>query len=161
MEPLAMWRLMVAAQESRVRLDDDELREHMPQIRSWEDIWTRLRGNWDGYIREYRVFLILLLLASVADAASTVHFMMQRGAGAELHPAVRSVSYLFGPVLGPILGKAVQVVVVVVLTVYFRRRAIFIFVPVILLYAWAAWYNVWEHRLYYPNLLWILDCLAV
>jgi hypothetical protein len=133
----------------------------MAQLRSLEDIRTRLRENWDDYVREYRIFLILLLLASAADAASTVYFMVQRGAGAELHPAVRSVSYLFGPVLGPILGKAVQVVVVVVLTVYFRRRAIFIFVPVIILYAWAAWYNVWGHRLYYPNLLWILDCLAV
>ncbi|MEN6428033.1 MAG: hypothetical protein ABFE13_21990 [Phycisphaerales bacterium] len=133
----------------------------MPQIRSWEDIWTRLRDNWDGYVREYHILLVLLLLASLADAASTIHFMIQRGAGAELHPTVRSVSYLFGPVLGPILGKAVQVVVVVVLTVYFRRRAIFIFIPVIILYAWAAWYNVWGHHLYYPNLLWILDRLAV
>ena len=131
----------------------------MPQIRSWDDIRARLRDNWDGYVCEYRVFLLLLLLASLADAASTIHFMMQRGAGAELHPTVRSVSYLFGPVLGPIFGKAAQVVVVVVLTVYFRRRAIFI--PVIILYAWAAWYNVWGHHLYYPNLLRILDYFAV
>ena len=133
----------------------------MPQIRSWDDIWMRLQDNWNGYAREYRVFLVLLLLVSIADAASTVYFMSHRGAGAELHPAVRSVSFLFGPILGPMLGKAIQVVVVVVLTVYFRRRAVFIFIPVIILYAWAAWYNVWGHNLYYPNLLWILDYFAV
>jgi len=133
----------------------------MTQLRSWDDIWMRLQDNGNGYAREYRVLLVLLLLVSLADAASTIHFMMQRGAGAELHPTVRSVSYLFGPILGPLLGKAIQVVVVVVLTVYFRRRAIFIFIPVIILYAWAAWYNVWGHHLYYPNLLRILDYFAV
>ncbi len=133
----------------------------MPQIRSWDDIWMRLQDNWNGYVREYRVFLVLLLLVSIADAASTVCFMSHRGAGAELHPAVRSVSYLFGPILGPMLGKAIQVVVVVVLTVYFRRRAIFIFIPVIILYAWAAWYNVWGHSLYYPRLFTILEYLAI
>jgi len=133
----------------------------MSQMRSLDDIRIRLRENWDGYVREYRVFLVLLLLASLADMASTIHFMIQRGAGAELHPTVRFVSYLFGPVLGPMFGKAVQVVVVVVLTIFFRRRAIFIFIPVIILYAWAAWYNVWGHHLYYPNLLTILEYLAL
>jgi uncharacterized protein YacL len=133
----------------------------LSQLRSVEDIVRRLRENWSGYVRQYCVFLILVVLVSVADVASTIHFMQHAGPQVELHPTVRVLSESVGPVLGPLLGKAVQVIVLVVLTVFFRRRAIFIFIPVIILYAWAAWYNVWGHELYYPRLLHWLEYLAV
>jgi len=132
----------------------------MSQIRSLADVRTRLQDNWIGYVCQYRVFLVLLVLASLADMASTIHFMIRQGAGVEMHPTVRFVSYLFGPVLGPMFGKAVQVIVVIVLTVFFRRRAVFLFIPVIILYSWAAWYNVWGHNLYYPRLFTILEYLS-
>jgi len=133
----------------------------LSQLRSIDDVVTRLRENWVGYVHEYRVFLVLVVLASLADMASTMHFMLYAGPQAELHPTVRFLSEYLGPFLGPFLGKAIQVTVIIVVTVFLRRRAIFIFIPVIILYAWAAWYNVWGHHLYYPNLLWILDRLAV
>jgi hypothetical protein len=41
------------------------------------------------------------------------------------------------------------------------RRGIFIFIPVIILYAGAAWYDVWGHELYYPRLLHGLEYLAI
>jgi len=41
------------------------------------------------------------------------------------------------------------------------RRAIFIFIPVIILYAGAAWYDVWGHELYDPRLLHWLEYLAI
>jgi hypothetical protein len=47
----------------------------------------------------------------------------------------------------------------VALTIYLRRWAIYIFVAVIILYAWAAWYNIWGCDLYYPRLLDWLDRL--
>lgn len=125
------------------------------------DIVTRLRENWPGYVHEYRVFLVLVLLASLADMASTIHFMVHAGADVELHPTVRFVSEHFGPWLGPVLGKAIQVIVLVTVTVFLRRWAIFIFVPVIILYAWAAWYNVCGYQLYYPRLLHFLEVLAI
>jgi len=129
------------------------------RIRSARDIVERLRTNWRGYIREYRVFLILTVLAALADGASTVYFMLRAGADAEGHPAVRLVSAVFGPILGPIVGKLCQFIVVVGLTVYLRRCAAYIFVAVIVLYTWAAWYNVWGCELYYPRLLDWLDHL--
>jgi hypothetical protein len=133
----------------------------LSQLRSLNDIKVRLRENWVGYVHEYRIFLVLVLLASLADMASTIHFMVHAGADVELHPTVRFVSQYFGPWLGPVLGKAIQVTVIIVLTVFLRRQAVFIFIPVIILYFWAAWYNVWGYQLYYPRLLHLLEHLAI
>ncbi len=38
------------------------------RIRSASDIVERFRANWEGYARECRVFLILTVLAALADA---------------------------------------------------------------------------------------------
>ena len=130
------------------------------RINSMEDILGRFRVNWKGYIQQYRVFLILTILAALADAASTVYFMCRTGPDAEGHPAIRLISIVFGPVLGPIISKLCQLSVIVILTVYLRRWAIYIFVAVIILYAWAAWYNIWDCDLYYPRLLYWLDRLT-
>jgi len=99
------------------------------------------------------------VLAALADGASTAYFMLRAGADAEGHPAVRLVSAVMGSILGPIVGKLCQLIVVVGLTVYLRRWAAYIFVAVIVLYTWAAWYNVWGCDLYYPRLLDWLDHL--
>ena len=115
--------------------------------------------NWEGYIRKYRVLLVLTILAALADADSTVCFMCRTGPDAEGHSAIRLVSIVFGPVLEPIISKLCQLSVIVILTIYLRRWAIYIFVTVIILYAWAAWYNVWGCDLYYPRLLDWLDHL--
>ena len=133
----------------------------MSQIRSSRDVLTRFRENWVGFIRAYRIFLVLVVLASLADMASTIYFMLSQGPAAEGHPAVRMVSMAYGPVLGPILGKSIQFLTVLGITVFLRRWAVYIFVPVIILYAWAAWYNVWGYHLYHPNLLTILEHLAI
>ncbi len=133
----------------------------MSQLRSFNDVVTRLHENWVGYVQEYRIFLVLVVLASLADMASTIHFMLYAGPQAEFHPTVRFASELMGPVVGPVLGKAIQFTVIIVVTVFLRRWAIFIFVPVIILYSWAAWYNVWGYQLYYPRLLHILEHLAI
>ena len=61
----------------------------------------------------------------------------------------------------PAARKRWQVIVIITLTVFLRRWAIFIFVPVIILYTWAAWYNVWGYQLYYPRLLHLLEHLTI
>ena len=53
------------------------------------------------------------------------------------------------------------VYVLILVTVFLRRWAVFIFLPIIILYGWAAWYNVWGHELYYPRLLELLRYLAI
>ncbi len=122
---------------------------------------TRFRENWQGYVQRYRVFLILVLLASLADMGTTMYFMLVLGPEAEGHPMVRQVSHLFGPVLGPLLGKTVQFGVAIGITVFLRRWAFYIFVTLIILYSWAAWYNIWGHRLYYPMLLHLLERVGI
>ncbi|HUV63518.1 MAG TPA: hypothetical protein VMW24_06435 [Sedimentisphaerales bacterium] len=129
------------------------------RVRSISDIIERFRTNWSGYAHEYRLLLMLTVLVALADAASTVHFMLRAGPDAEGHPAIRLVSAGFGPILGPIVGKLCQFAAVVALTVYLRRWAAHIFVAVIILYTWAAWYNVWGCELYCPRLLEWLDHL--
>lgn len=129
------------------------------RINSIEDILKRFRINWEGYIRQCRFLLVLTILTALADAASTVYFMLKAGPDAESHPTIRLISIVLGPILGPILGKLCQLTVVVALTVYLRRWAIYIFVAVIILYTWAAWYNIWGSDLYYPRLLYWLDHL--
>jgi hypothetical protein len=137
-----------------------EFRNKSIRIRSVKDIVERFHVNSEGYIREYRIFLVLTIIAAVADAASTIYFMLRAGPHAEGHPAIRLVSTVFGPILGPIISKLFQLTVVVALTVYLRRLAIYIFIAVIVLYSWAAWYNVWGCDLYYPRLLDWLDRLS-
>ncbi|MEN6332698.1 MAG: hypothetical protein ABFE01_00470 [Phycisphaerales bacterium] len=130
-------------------------------MRSFRDVATRFRENWIGYVHEYRILLILVLLASLADMASTIYFMLSRGPAAEGHPAVRMFSEAYGPIFGPLLGKAVQFLTLIGVTVFLRRWALFIFVPIIILYTWAAWYNVWGHTLYEPRLIDWLEHLAI
>ena len=131
------------------------------QIRSFRDVMIRFRENWQGYVSQYRVFLVLAVIASLADMASTIWLMRVHGPGAEGHPVVRAYSYMFGPILGPMFGKAVQFFVIIGLTVFLRRWALHIFIAVVILYAWAAWYNVWGHELYYPRLLHIFYRLGL
>jgi hypothetical protein len=130
-------------------------------MRSFQDVVARFRENWVGYVNEYRLLLALVLLASLADMASTIYFMLSRGPAAEGHPAVRMFAEAYGPVFGPLLGKSVQFLTLIGVTVFLRRWALFIFIPTIILYTWAAWYNVWGHELYYPRLIQWLEHLAI
>mgnify|MGYP006954410844 CR=1 FL=1 len=133
----------------------------LSQMRSFRDVVIRFRENRIGYVREFRLLLILVLLASLADMVSTIYFMQSRGPGAEGHPAVRMFSEAYGPVFGPVLGKAVQFLTLIGVTVFLRNWAKFIFIPIIILYTWAAWYNVWGYELYHPPLVQWLEQLAI
>jgi len=131
----------------------------MTQVRTIRDIIERLRMNWRGYLQQYWIFLVLTILAAAADMFSTIRFMLLEGPEAEGHPAVRLISIVFGPIFGPVIGKICQFAVIISVTVYLRRWAVYIFVIVIILYTWAAWYNIWGQYVYYPRLLKLLEYL--
>ncbi len=114
----------------------------MATIRSIRDIRERFEANWDGYLARYWIWLFLLAVAAIADMLSTVFFMVIDGPQAELHPLIRLISMVLGPVTGPVVGKLFQFATVIVVTVFLRRWALYIFVVVIILYAWAAAYNM-------------------
>jgi hypothetical protein len=131
----------------------------MAETRTINDIIERFRLNWQGYVRRYWIFLVLTFFAATADMFSTIYFMHFEGMEIERHPTIRLLSLFLGPVLGPVVGKLWQLVTILVVTVYLRRWAAYIFVTVIILYFWAAWYNIWGRFLYYPLLIEFLDHL--
>ena len=132
----------------------------MVQTRSIHDIRERFKANWRGYLRRYWIFIVLTVLAATADTYSTIYFMRFEGVDTERHPTIRLLSFFLGPVLGPIVGKLWQLIAIFAVTVYLRRWAIYIFVTVIILYTWAAWYNIWGRFLYVPMLVDFLDRLS-
>lgn len=131
----------------------------MARIRTINDIVERFRMNWRGFLRRYWIFITLTTLAAVADMFSTVYFMHVEGADMERHPTIRLLSLFLGPMFGPVVGKLWQLAAVFAVTVYLRRWAVYIFVTVIILYTWAAWYNIWGRYLYYPMLVDFFDRL--
>ena len=80
----------------------------MARARTIHDIIERFRLNCRGYLRRYRIFIVLLILSGLADMLSTIHFMLVGGAEDEGHPAIRLISIVLGPVLGPVVGKLGQ-----------------------------------------------------
>ncbi len=131
----------------------------MAETRTIHDIIERFHTNWQRYIRRYWIFLVLTILAATADMFSTVYFMHVEGAQIERHPTIRLISLFLGPMLGPVVGKLWQLAAIFAVTVYLRRWSVYIFVTVIFLYSWAAWYNIWGRFLYYPLFIQFLDIL--
>jgi hypothetical protein len=95
-------------------------------------------------------------LAAGLDLVSTMAFMLRDGVEGEAHPVIRLVAQVCGPVLGPIVGKVCQLAALAAVTLYARPLAIPIFVAVIILYTWAAWYNVWGGEWYVPRWMYYL-----
>jgi hypothetical protein len=110
----------------------------------------RLRRNYPGYLEEFRWYLSALFLATLADAYSTQVFMAGGEIGNELHPGIRLASQLFGPYAGPLLGKLSQFAAVLFLTLLFRAQARMLFIPVTVVYLYAAWFNLWGCEGYTP-----------
>ena len=114
---------------------------------------NRLRCNASGYVNEFRFFLSAFLIAATLDLITTMHFMLKDGTETELHPAIRFVAWILGPIWGPILGKLCQFLAALVVTIHLRSYARIILVVATFLYTWAAWYNVWGKNIYVPRLM--------
>lgn len=116
-------------------------------------IYESFIKNSRGFFRSFRFFIILTILACLFDMASTIYFMVQGGYELEMHPGIRIVSMVLGPIAGPIIGKFLQFCAVIIITILFRPYAKYIFILVIALYIWAAWYNVWGYQIYLPRFM--------
>ena len=119
-------------------------------LESARPVTTRFRANLAGYFADLRGWIAAVVLAAALDGASTIRFMLADGAEHELHPAIRFVSEILGPVAGPIAGKLIQLFALFLVTVYLRDYARYIFFLVTAIYLWAAWYNLWGGHLYTP-----------
>ena len=79
--------------------------------------------------------------------------MKEGGVTDEFHPAIRLVAVITGPLIGPIIGKLSQLLALILLTVSFREAARIIFIPIIIIYLYGAWYNTWGINIYTPLFL--------
>ena len=121
---------------------------------SW--LLDKFRENYSGFLHRYRWFIAVFVLAIFCDAASTIHFMLIEGPGVEIHPLIRLVSKIFGPVVGPVMAAVGKTLAGVGLCIFCRRFAAYIFVAASIISFWAAWYNIWGYRIYTPLILkWI------
>ncbi len=110
----------------------------------------RFRANVPGFFREFWPYILFASIAVFLDFLSTWHFMAPGNIGDELHPVIRSISYVFGPFFGPLIGKLGQVACLLWFTITYRPFARITFIPVSVIYLYAAWFNVWGIDLYTP-----------
>ena len=59
--------------------------------------------------KRHWILLILLVGTALMDAVSTTYFMLQTGPGSEMNWVVRTLSFGYGPITGPLLGKLYQI----------------------------------------------------
>lgn len=117
-----------------------------------DPVVERLRLNVRGFLAEFRSWIMVAFVAGFADMVTTVRFMVIDGIEDELHPFIRMVSFMAGPVMGPVIGKACQFAAIGLVTVYWRSMARYVFFTATMMYAWAAWYNMFGREMYSPML---------
>ncbi|MHC4518456.1 MAG: hypothetical protein ACYTAS_07705 [Planctomycetota bacterium] len=101
------------------------------------DLRTNSELLWD----RYRPFFLLLIVSAIADAFSTTWFMALLSPGAESNLVVKMLSYTFGIVWGPVLGKVLQIAAVWLLCVATPKLTPFVCSVIIFLNAFAVYIN--------------------
>ena len=76
--------------------------------------------------KQHWILLILLVGTALMDAVSTMYFMLLTGPESEMNWVVRVLSYGYGPIIGPLLGKLYQVFAVWVISVMVPRLTRFV-----------------------------------
>ena len=69
--------------------------------------------------------------------------MLRDGIDAEIHLAIRYVSKVFGPVLGPTIGTLGKIAAGVIVGLCSRKLAPYVFATASAISFLAAWYNIW------------------
>lgn len=110
----------------------------------------KFKENSKGFFRAYRWFIAVFIIALLCDAISTIRFMSRGGMEMELHPVVRAISSVCGPVCGPIIAALSKAVAGIGVAILLRKYAAYIFIAVSMLSFWAGWYNVWGQLIYTP-----------
>ena len=85
--------------------------------------------------------MILLIGSAMMDAVSTTYFMLQTGPEREMNWVVRILSYEYGPIVGPVLGKLYQIFAVWVISVMVPRLTRFVCIMIILFNVYAFFMN--------------------
>jgi hypothetical protein len=91
--------------------------------------------------KKHWIMLILLIGTALMDAVSTTYFMLETGPGLEMNWVVRMLSFGYGPIIGPLLGKIYQIFAVWVISVMVPRLTRFICFMVIVFNVYAFFFN--------------------
>ncbi len=79
-------------------------------------ICLRLQQGWETHVRRNWQWFAVAALAAAVDGLTTIHFMIHEGIDREFHPLIWAISHMFGPILGPIVGKGYQLGALLVVT---------------------------------------------
>ncbi|MCM8536629.1 MAG: hypothetical protein NE334_11895 [Lentisphaeraceae bacterium] len=105
-------------------------------------IKERFVNNSKGFFEKYRFLIMLLVITALLDAFSTFCFMYVIGPKYELHPVVRELSYLLGPLVGPFLGGFLKISLGICAIIYLRRFEKQLLGLACLLYSYAFMHNL-------------------
>ena len=92
--------------------------------------------------------LAIFIFALLADALTTVDFMIKDGVESELNPFVLGCAKLLGPVLGPLAAALHKGWSAVLIGLYCEKYARYIFTSAASIYLFAACYNMWAVQLF-------------
>lgn len=81
----------------------------------------KLTTGWHEYFKDSYWCLIVLGAAAVFDGITTSLAINHYGVSGEVHLAIRVVCYVFGPVLGVIIGKLCQIAAFILITKIFKN----------------------------------------
>jgi hypothetical protein len=98
--------------------------------------------NCHGFLEAYKFPISFLIIAAAIDCMTTSHFMLLSSPEAEMHPHIRFVSCLLGPIWGPILGKVYQCALGMFIVIWLRKYAQLILWGTASLYIFGSWFNV-------------------
>lgn len=101
-----------------------------------------LAANKSLLFRQHRVLFVLLVVTAIMDAFSTRFFMQRIGLHVESNIVVRLLSFSYGTLAGPYLGKFYQVCAVWIISVCTPRLTRFVCVMVILMNCYAFVVNM-------------------
>jgi hypothetical protein len=90
----------------------------------------------------YRLLFLVLVYSAMVDAFTTTYFMAHIGPEHESNAAVRMLSYTFGIVWGPLIGKSLQVFAVWLITVFTPNLTRLICAVIISLNLYAGYVNL-------------------
>ena len=91
--------------------------------------------------QKHWILLILLVGTALMDAVSTMYFMLLTRPASEMNWVVRVLSFRYGLVAGPLLGKLYQIFAVWVISVMVPRLTRFVCCMVIAFNVYAFIFN--------------------
>ena len=103
---------------------------------------ARFVKNSKGFFDKYRFLIMLLVITALLDAFSTFCFMYVLGPEYEIHPLVRGLSYLLGPLVGPFFGGFLKISLGICAIIYLRKFERRLLVTTCVLFSYAFMHNL-------------------